>query len=214
MRRANLVSVALALVLTACGASDAGGTFETRLAAIAGQAGLDVTAWQACRSDPAMDARVTTDFSLGGATGIRATPSFLVNGVLIEGAQAASVFRAAIDAARAQAQASGVPAAQYYDLTFPTAPVGSSPMSGPADAWVTIVEFSDFECPWCARAQPTLAAVLPEYGSDVRLVFKHYGFHSYSRRTAIAAECAHAQGRFWQFHDLVFAGQAALFGGL
>jgi len=214
VKRANLLGVALGIASTACGASDAGGTFETRLAAIAGQAGLDVPAWQACRSDPAMDARVTTDFSLGGATGIGATPSFLVNGVLIKGAQAASVFRAAIDAARGQAQASGVPAAQYYDLTFPTVPVGSSPMSGPADAWVTIVEFSDFECPWCARVQPTLAAVLPDYGSDVRLVFKHYGFHSYSRRTAIAAECAHAQGRFWQFHDLVFAGQAALFDGL
>jgi protein-disulfide isomerase len=214
VRRANLFAVALAIGSTACGASDAGGTFETRLAAIAGQAGLDVAAWQACRSDPAMDARVSTDLSLGRATGIRATPSFLVNGARIEGAEAASVFRAAIDAARARAQASGVPAAQYYDLTFPTVPVGSSPMSGPADAWVTIVEFSDFECPWCARAQPTLAAVLPEYGSDVRLVFKHYGFHSYSRTTAIAAECAHAQGRFWPFHDLVFGGQSALFDGL
>ncbi len=87
-------------------------------------------------------------------------------------------------------------------------------MSGPADAWVTIVEFSDFQCPWCARVQthagrraPGVRERRPAGVQALRV------FHSYSRTTAIAAECAHAQGRFWQFHDLVFAGQADLFGG-
>jgi protein-disulfide isomerase len=67
-----------------------------------------------------------------------------------------------------------------------------------------------------AVAQSTLATVLPEYGTDVRVVFKNYplSFHSHARTIAIAAECAHAQGRFWQFHDLVFGGQQALFGGM
>jgi len=86
-------------------------------------------------------------------------------------------------------------------------PVGASPVEGPADAWVTIVEFSDFQCPFCGAVQPTLAAVLPAYGADVRLVFKHFplSFHPYARTSAVASECAHAQGRFWEFHDLVFA---------
>ncbi len=93
-------------------------------------------------------------------------------------------------------------------------PVGSSPVDGPADAWVTIVEFSDFECPFCARVQPTLASVLPEFGADVRLVFKNFplSMHAHARPAAVAAECAHRQGRFWEFHDLVFSGQSALFG--
>jgi len=86
-------------------------------------------------------------------------------------------------------------------------PVGTSPVAGPVDAWVTIVEFSDFQCPFCGAVQPTLAAVLPAYGTDVRLVFKHFplSFHAYARASAVAAECAHAQGRFWEFHDLLFA---------
>ncbi len=68
MRRAILSALALAPLLAACGASDASGTFEPRLAAIAGQAGLDVVAWQACRSDPAMAARVDAGLLAGRAT--------------------------------------------------------------------------------------------------------------------------------------------------
>jgi protein-disulfide isomerase len=215
VRRTNLLAAALAFASAACGASDTGGGFEPRLAAIAGQSGLDVVAWQACRSDPAMASRVDADLSLAGAAGVRASPTFAVNGALLVGAQPASAFRAAFDAARTRARASGVPASQYYESTVPQLPVGSSPVNGPADAWITVVEFSDFQCPYCATVQTTLATVLPEYGTDVRVVFKNYPlpFHAYARTTAIAAECAHAQGRFWRFHDLVFGGQQALFGG-
>ena len=93
-------------------------------------------------------------------------------------------------------------------------PVGSSPVDGPADAWVTVVTFSDFECPYCASVQSTLASVLPEFGADVRLVFKHFplSIHRHARTAAVAGACAHVQGRFWEFHDLVFGEQAALFG--
>ncbi len=95
------------------------------------------------------------------------------------------------------------------------APVGTSPVRGPSDAWVTVVVFSDFECPFCATAQATLATVLPEFGDDVRLVYKHYplSLHRYARPAAVAARCAHAQGLFWPFHDLLLAGQSAIFGG-
>jgi protein-disulfide isomerase len=214
MRRANLVAAALALASAACGASDTSQVFEPRLAAIAVQSGLDVVAWQSCRSDPAMASRVNGDLSLAGTAGVHATPTFAVNGTLLVGAQPAAPFRTALDAARARA--SGVPAALYYESAVPQIPVGTSPVRGPAEAWITVVEFSDFQCPYCATAQSTLATVLPEYGTDVRVVFKNYplSFHSHARTIAIAAECAHAQGRFWQFHDLVFGGQQALFGGM
>ena len=215
MRRAILSALALAPLLAACGASDASGTFEPRLAAIAGQAGLDVVAWQSCRSDPATASRVDADLSLAGAAGVHATPTFAVNGTMVLGSQPAAAFRAAFDAARTRAQASGIPAAQYYESAVPQIPLGTSPVRGPADAWITVVEFSDFQCPYCGSVQTTLGTVLPEYGTDIRVAFKNFplSFHAYARTTAIAAECAHAQGRFWQFHDLVFAGQADLFGG-
>ena len=74
-----------------------------------------MTAFQACRAAPAADAGVIEDMSLGVRVGISGTPSFVVNGSLLVGAQPASVFRAAIEAARTRARSSGVPAAQYYE---------------------------------------------------------------------------------------------------
>jgi protein-disulfide isomerase len=212
--------VATGLTLAACGGDTAAtttsprtGTFETRLADVATLAGLDVPAWQACRADPAMEARVVADMTLGVAVGVGGTPTFLVNGEPVVGNQPASVFRSAIQAARTRAQSSGLAAADYYATTFPGVPVGTSPSTGPADAWVTIVEFSDFECPYCAAVQGTLQTVLSTAGSDVRHVWKHFplSFHAGARPAAIAAECARAQGRFWEFHDLVFARQSSLF---
>ena len=93
-------------------------------------------------------------------------------------------------------------------------PVGDSPVNGPPDAWVTIVEFSDFQCPYCRSAQPTLATVLPEFGADVRHVFKQYplSIHAYALPSAVAAVCAHQQGRFWEFHDRLFAAPSSIFG--
>jgi protein-disulfide isomerase len=212
--------VATGVTLAACGGDTAvattsprTGTFETRLADVATLAGLDVPAWQACRADPAMEARVVADMTLGVAVGVGGTPTFLVNGEPVVGNQPASVFRSAIQAARTRAQSSGLAAADYYATTFPGVPVGTSPSTGPADAWVTIVEFSDFECPYCAAVQGTLQTVLSTAGSDVRHVWKHFplSFHAGARPAAIAAECARAQGRFWEFHDLVFARQSSLF---
>jgi protein-disulfide isomerase len=189
------------------------GTFETRLAAVALSAGLDVPAWQACRADPAMEARVIADMTLGVAAGVGGTPTFFVNGAMVVGNQPGAVFRSAIEAARTRAQASGIAAADYYASAVPGIPVGTSPSTGPADAWVTIVEFSDFECPYCAAVQGTLHNVLSTAGSDVRHVWKNFplSFHAGARPAAIAAECARVQGRFWEFHDLVFAGQSGLF---
>jgi protein-disulfide isomerase len=222
-RRPRNAAAALALALCACGGTGtsppsgavATGTFETRLADLATRAGVqDLAAWQACRASPAAEARVIADMTLGVSSGVGGTPTFFVNGTPVVGAQASSVFRAAIDAARTSARASGIDAADYYATVVPAIPVGASPVSGPAEAWVTVVVFSDFECPFCAAAQQTLAALLPGYGADVRLVFKHFplSMHAHARATAIAAECAAAQGAFWAFHDLVFSDPSGLFG--
>lgn len=85
--------------------------------------------------------------------------------------------------------------------------VDGSPVKGPAKAAVTIVEFSDFECPFCAQVQDTLKQILERYGGEVRLVFKHLPSegHRNSLAAARAAYCAGEQDRFWQFHDALFA---------
>jgi protein-disulfide isomerase len=83
-----------------------------------------------------------------------------------------------------------------------------APVKGPDKAPVTIVEFSDFHCPYCRGVQSTLQQVLEKYPNDVRLVYKHYpidSLHPQARRVAEASWCAQQQQRFWEFHDAVYA---------
>ncbi|HLD19560.1 MAG TPA: DsbA family protein [Candidatus Nanoarchaeia archaeon] len=83
---------------------------------------------------------------------------------------------------------------------------------GPANAKVTIVEYSDFQCPFCSRSYPTMKAVLQKYGNDVRLVYKHFplSFHPEATPAAEASECAGEQNKFWEFHDKVFENQDSM----
>ena len=84
---------------------------------------------------------------------------------------------------------------------------------GPADAPVTLVEYGDFECPYCGRAEPILRELLSERGADIRFVFRHLPLsdvHDHAQLAAEAAEAAGAQGRFWEMHDLLFDHQDAL----
>ena len=90
--------------------------------------------------------------------------------------------------------------------------VKGSPARGPERANVTIVEFSDFQCPFCARVGPTLDRIHQEYGDKVRIVFKHLplSIHPKAPAAHAAAEAAHRQGKFWEMHDKIFKGQRAL----
>ncbi len=85
-------------------------------------------------------------------------------------------------------------------------PIGSSPIQGKKEAPVTIVEFSDYQCPYCARVQPTLKQVLAAYPDDVKLVFKDFplSFHKQAKNAAKAARAAGEQGKYWEMHDLLF----------
>ncbi len=86
------------------------------------------------------------------------------------------------------------------------------PVRGPADAPVTIIEFSDFQCPFCKRAEPIVEEVLKKYGDKVRLVYVDFPLpmHSNALDAAKAGQCAAQQGKFWPFHDQLFADQSKL----
>jgi protein-disulfide isomerase/copper chaperone CopZ len=77
---------------------------------------------------------------------------------------------------------------------------------GDFNAPITLVEFSDFECPFCARHYSTLKRILEEYKGKVRLVYKHFPlrFHPNAQKAAEASECAGEQGKFWEYHDKLF----------
>jgi protein-disulfide isomerase len=87
------------------------------------------------------------------------------------------------------------------------------PSRGPADAPVTIVEFSDFQCPYCSRVTPVLKRLEESYPGKVRLVFRDFPLlqiHPQAAGAAEAAGCAHEQGKFWEMHDTLFAQQGRL----
>jgi protein-disulfide isomerase len=85
--------------------------------------------------------------------------------------------------------------------------VKGNPSRGPESARITIVEFSDFQCPYCAMAAPKALAIAAQYPKDVKLVFKQFplDFHSNAYAAAEASVAAHAQGKFWPLHDKLFA---------
>lgn len=86
------------------------------------------------------------------------------------------------------------------------------PVKGGSDAPVTIVEFSDFQCPACGGAAPAVEQILENFGDQVKLVFRHFplSFHPYARPAALASLCAEEQGRFWEYHDKIFKNQREL----
>lgn len=86
-------------------------------------------------------------------------------------------------------------------------PVADAPSRGPMDAPVTIVEFTDYQCPFCNRVEGTLAELRERYPNDVRVVVQHLplSFHRQAFDAAVAAECAGEQDKFWEAHELLFA---------
>jgi protein-disulfide isomerase len=211
---------------TAAGVKDAAGY----------KAGLDSHKW----AD-----RVDADLNAGKAAGVQGTPAFYVNGVFINGAQPFDNFKSTIDAELSKAQAkiaSGTPKSRIYiemtkenkkntpppakqdegekedTTTVFKVPVGSSPVLGNANALVTIIEFSDFQCPFCSRVEPTLKAVRDKYGDKVRLVWKNepLPFHPAAEPAAEATmEVAAEKGvkGFWDAHDKFYAGQSTISNG-
>ncbi len=108
-------------------------------------------------------------------------------------------------------------AALEVNLRAPESPVlqistDDQPIKGNAAAPVTIVEFTDFQCPSCAAAQPTLERLVAEYGDRVRLVVRDFPLeqHEFALKAAEAAEAARAQGKYWEYANLLFTNQKAL----
>ncbi len=103
----------------------------------------------------------------------------------------------------------GLPTGRYLEVLKAD---DSDASMGPKDAKVTIIEFSDFQCPYCQKAKETIDEIMKEYGDKARLVFKQFPlqFHNNSQKAAEASECANEQGKFWEMHDYMFANQDKL----
>ncbi|HJZ55835.1 MAG TPA: thioredoxin domain-containing protein, partial [Gemmataceae bacterium] len=208
------------------------------LEAAAAKIGLEPAGFRAGLDSGRHDARIERDQVLMTGLGAGGTPAFFINGRLLSGAQPFERFQSIIDEELQKAEAlvkSGVAPRDVYARiiekgatqaiaapTAPAAPAGPTaaliplraddPVQGPRTAKVTIALFSDFQCPFCSRVEPTLKQISQAYGKDVRIVWKHrpLSFHPSAMPAALAAEAAREQGKFWQMHDALFAGQAEL----
>jgi len=108
---------------------------------------------------------------------------------------------------RAEARPARPDPAERHEVALDGAPV-----RGPESAKVTIVEFADFQCPFCTRVNSTLTQIREQYPKDVKLVFKHLPLriHPQAPGAHAAAEAAHRQGKFWEMHDKIFGNQGDL----
>ncbi|HET7786209.1 MAG TPA: thioredoxin domain-containing protein [Myxococcales bacterium] len=203
----------------------------------ANQVGLDLAKWKADKASDDVAAIITKDSAYATQVGADGTPSFFLNGKFISGAMPFETFKAVIDeqikkadellkkgvkhdklypalvdanVKESDAQAAGGPAAEpKFEVQ-----AGNSPAMGPKNAPVTIVEWSDFQCPYCSRVEPTLKQLMTAYGNKVRLVWKNQPlpFHPNAMPAAEAAMAAYEQGndKFWQMHERLFANQTEL----
>jgi protein-disulfide isomerase len=95
------------------------------------------------------------------------------------------------------------------DMLVQDVPIDDDPLLGPSDAPITVIEFADFQCAACQRADQILKQVIEKYPDKIRLIYRDFPL-SGSSLAAQAAQCAHDQDKFWEMHDLLFANQHAL----
>ena len=201
--------------------------------------GLDMTKFKAALQDKKLQDAVEADIAMGDKLGARGTPAFFINGSFLSGAQPFENFKSRIDEQLKKAEAlvkKGTPKAQVYDVLMKTAkadtggaapaaaaaapeagPVkdvdpGNAPMRGPKKAPLTVVLFSDFQCPFCGRVEPSLIELEKNYPGKVRVFWKNFplSFHNNAKPAAEAAMAANEQGKFWEMHDKLFANQQNL----
>jgi protein-disulfide isomerase len=208
------------------------------------EAGVDRAKFKELVTKPEVAAKVDADTAVGKSAGVTGTPASFINGVFLSGAQPTDKFSAVIDeqltAAKA-AIASGTKPDKVYvklagenkakapapaekpnkpekpaedDKTIWKVPVGNSVFKGKADALVTIVEFSDFQCPFCGRVEPTINEVVKTYGDKVRVVWKHnpLPFHPRAEPASeltMEARAQKGEKGFWAAHALLFKKECA-----
>jgi protein-disulfide isomerase len=190
--------------------------------------GLDMIRFRADLDTGRHRAQIEADTKDAVALGLTGTPAFFINGRALPGSQPLKSFVDVVDQELARAAQQGVGYEALVATGRPTADVSQVDREsfrldadqiykvglglpghqlGPDDALVTIVVWGDFQCPYCAKMAPVLEHVRRRYGAGVRIVYRHLAMAGH-RQAALAAEAGVAaaeQGKFWAFHDLVFA---------
>ncbi|HMR75224.1 MAG TPA: thioredoxin domain-containing protein [Polyangiaceae bacterium] len=218
---------------------------EENIQAWAKESGVDMAKFNEAYKAKKYAAKVDEDMAMATKVGATGTPAFRINGVTLVGAQPFEKFKEVIDAQLGEAQkaiAAGTPKDRVYvelskknataapEAAAPDKPAeppppdtavwkvpvfNDDPQKGPKDALVTIVEWSEFQCPFCKRVLETGKQITDTYGKDVRIVWKDnpLPFHPRAKPTAVLARHAYkvkGDDGFWAAHDALFESQPKL----
>ncbi|MBI4993020.1 MAG: thioredoxin domain-containing protein [Candidatus Magasanikbacteria bacterium] len=167
--------------------------------------------FSACLDEGQKATKVKTDAQLGASLGVSGTPATFANGYLISGALPYEMVKQVIDALLV-----GKEPNQMFDFmkdekgnlvkraNMPE--LQDAIWVGDKDAKITLVEFADFECPYCSKFDSSVMQVLANYGDKVRYTFRHFplSFHANAQKAGEAFECAKEQGKTWEMHDKLF----------
>lgn len=208
------------------------------------QSGVDKAKWKASFDKGEFAKKIDDDMAVGKTIGVQGTPASFINGNFLSGAQPLEKFTAVIDEELGKAKAAiaqGTKADKVYaklagenkakapakadakaeakpaedDKTVWKVPAGDGPAKGGAEALVTIVQFSDFQCPFCSRVEPSIDDVMKTYGNKVRLIWRNntLPFHPRAEPAAELAMEARAQKGdkgFWDAHAMIFKNQTKI----
>jgi len=167
-----------------------------------------VTQYEQCLSSTEFNQKIDDSSASGAQYGVAGTPAVFINGYLIAGAYPVDYFKQVIDDLLAGKE----PKQEFLqdengkinkvDITL----TSDDHVMGADDAKITLVEYSDFECPYCARVIPSIDQLMKDYEGQIKLVFRHFplSFHANAKNGAIAAECAAKQGKFWEMYTKLF----------
>lgn len=186
------------------------------LASIAKDLKLDYKDFKECVNTNKFASKVQADEQDGAKAGAQGTPYSLAIGpkgqvIPIGGAYPFQVVEGVIKQFKGE-KVDGLTDAdlpkEQKGITFRAVDTGKEIVRGNPNAKITIIEYSDLECPFCKRFHATMEQVLATYGNDIRVVFRHFpldSLHKKARTEANAVECAGEQGKFWEFIDGIFA---------
>lgn len=187
--------------------------------------GLNQKDFDSCLDSGKYKSRVDETTKQANELGVSGTPSFFINGKLLVGAQQFTVFKAILDKdlrvttdypADIKETITKMKEAAYFSDIAKNVPVsGEDPMKGNANALVTIVEFTDYQCPYCANY---VVSTLPQIQKDyittgkIKYILKDIPLtglgHKNAPKAAEAALCAKDQGKYWEMHDKIFSTQS------
>lgn len=177
------------------------------LKVLAKSLGVDSGKFDTCIDTGKYTQRVSDELKEGQELGVSGTPSFFINGVMLVGAQPQSTFEKIIEAELKNGTGDVEAKNMGEDGTRKKVNYGAGPMKGATNAKIKIMEFTDFECPFCERAFPTVEALMKKYEGKISLEYRSYPlpFHPLAAKAAEAALCAGDEGKFWEMHDAMFA---------